>query len=174
MAKNFQELRAKMSPERDQCEGAAPSPWLRSSLRSFLRHRSGAPRPLAHELPGFVAGAPLRSVRPGSGLEAASGWGELRSATLWEQEGKSRSPPFDRLREALSLRRAHGLRMGQPVACCYFPIPVSSAACGLPRASSVTLSEALLVPAAPGVKITLIAQFLPAATGEVHVFAVIE
>jgi hypothetical protein len=52
---------------------AAPSPWLRSSLRSFLRHGSGAPRPLAHELAGFVAVAPLRPVRPGIGMGAARG-----------------------------------------------------------------------------------------------------
>jgi hypothetical protein len=43
---------------------AAPSPGLRSSLCSFLRHGSGAPRPLAHELSSFVAVAPCRTVRP--------------------------------------------------------------------------------------------------------------
>ena len=52
---------------------AAPSPGLRSSLCSSLRSGCGAPRPLAHELSGFVADAPCRTVRPTEFQEARSG-----------------------------------------------------------------------------------------------------
>jgi hypothetical protein len=37
----------------------------RSSLRSFLRHGCGAPRPLAHELSGFVADRSSPDSSPG-------------------------------------------------------------------------------------------------------------
>src|SRR5207249_4739449 len=44
------------------------------------------------------------------------------------------------------------------------PVPVRLTACGLPLALSVTLNDALLVPLAVGVKVTLIVHCAPAAT----------
>ena len=43
------------------------------------------------------------------------------------------------------------------------PIPVRDAVCGLPEALSVTVKVPVRVPVAVGVKVTLIAQFAPAA-----------
>ena len=45
------------------------------------------------------------------------------------------------------------------------PAPVSGMLCGLPNASSVTTSVAVLVPEAVGLKSTLTGQFVPAGTG---------
>jgi hypothetical protein len=56
--------------------------------------------------------------------------------------------------------RLEGKRLTPPVS----PVPDKSAVWGLPEASSLTESEALRVPPALGVKVTLIAQFEPAAT----------
>jgi len=44
------------------------------------------------------------------------------------------------------------------------PVPERLTVCGLPVASSATLREALRVPVAAGLKVTLIVQFEPAAT----------
>jgi len=87
---------------------AAPSPWLRSSLRSFLRHGSGAPRPRAHELAGFVAIAPLRPVRPGD-------W----NRRCWGHEGRSHGhrlagcAPFENRERCGSLSEKNA-KVGQP------------------------------------------------------------
>ena len=53
------------------------------------------------------------------------------------------------------------------------PFPVRLAVCGLPGASSVTMSEAVRVPDALGVNVTLIVQLAPAArlTPQVFVWA---
>jgi hypothetical protein len=48
------------------------------------------------------------------------------------------------------------------------PVPDKPTACGLPLALSVTLSEALRLPVAEGVKVTLIVQLAPAATELPH------
>jgi hypothetical protein len=50
------------------------------------------------------------------------------------------------------------------------PDPVKGINCGLLDALSVTLSEAVRVPAAVGVKVTLIVQLAPAATLDPQVF----
>jgi hypothetical protein len=44
------------------------------------------------------------------------------------------------------------------------PVPERLTVCGLPVASSATLREALRVPVAAGLKVTLIVQLAPAAT----------
>ena len=44
------------------------------------------------------------------------------------------------------------------------PVPLRATLCGLPVALSLMLSEALRVPAAAGVKVTAIAQLIPAAS----------
>src|SRR5258706_15082825 len=44
------------------------------------------------------------------------------------------------------------------------PVPVRLAVCGLPAALSVTVIVPVRVPAAVGVKVTLMVQFAPAAT----------
>ena len=49
------------------------------------------------------------------------------------------------------------------------PVPVRLAVCGLPLASSVMLSDAVRVPEAVGVNLTLIVQVPPAATELPHV-----
>jgi len=50
------------------------------------------------------------------------------------------------------------------------PVPVSEAVCGLPGASSLTVSAPLRVPPAVGIKVTLIVQFEPAIRLAPHVF----
>jgi hypothetical protein len=49
------------------------------------------------------------------------------------------------------------------------PVPVSATLCGLPRALSVMVTDALRFPVALGLKVTLIMQFAPAATLAPHV-----
>ena len=49
------------------------------------------------------------------------------------------------------------------------PVPERLTACGLPLALSVMLSEAVRLPEAEGVKVTLIVQLAPAATELPHV-----
>ena len=49
------------------------------------------------------------------------------------------------------------------------PVPERLTVCGLPLALSVMLTEAVRLPLAEGVKVTLIAQLLPAATDPPHV-----
>ncbi len=50
------------------------------------------------------------------------------------------------------------------------PAPVSETVCGLSGALSVSVSVPLRFPLAPGVKVTLIAQFAPGAMADVQVF----
>jgi hypothetical protein len=50
------------------------------------------------------------------------------------------------------------------------PVPVSGTVCGLPAALSVIETEAVRMPFAVGVKVTLMVQFAPAATLVPHVF----
>ncbi len=49
------------------------------------------------------------------------------------------------------------------------PIPVSDTVCGLPLALSVTLNDAVRVPEAVGLKVTLKVQLAPAASEVPHV-----
>ncbi len=49
------------------------------------------------------------------------------------------------------------------------PVPERLTVCGLPLALSVMLTEAVRVPVAEGVKVTLIVQLAPAATELPHV-----
>lgn len=49
------------------------------------------------------------------------------------------------------------------------PVPVSETVCGLPAAPSVTLTLAVRVPLAVGVKVTLIEHEAPAATDDPQV-----
>jgi hypothetical protein len=53
------------------------------------------------------------------------------------------------------------------------PVPLRLAVCGLPAASSLTLSVPLRVPVAVGLKVTVIGQLAPAASvlGQVLVWA---
>ena len=50
------------------------------------------------------------------------------------------------------------------------PVPVKPTDCGLPEALSVMLTEALRVPVAVGLNVTLIEQLAPAATLVPQVF----
>lgn len=50
------------------------------------------------------------------------------------------------------------------------PVPVSASVCGLLMALSVTVTVPVCVPAAEGVKVTLMAQVAPAATALPQVF----
>ena len=54
--------------------------------------------------------------------------------------------------------------------CCVVPVPVRETVCGLPAASSVTENVPLALPAALGVKVTLIVQELVAASVEPQLF----
>jgi hypothetical protein len=59
--------------------------------------------------------------------------------------------------------------VGDKVAVGAMPVPVSGTLCGLPAALSVTLTLAVRVPLAVGVKVTLIEHDAPAATDDPHV-----
>jgi hypothetical protein len=50
------------------------------------------------------------------------------------------------------------------------PVPVNATVCGLPAASSVIVTLAARFPVAEGLKVTLIVQFVAAATLAPHVF----
>jgi len=52
------------------------------------------------------------------------------------------------------------------------PFPVNETACGLPPPSSLTKREAVRIPSAPGVKITLIVQVVPGARVLPHVVVI--
>ena len=56
-----------------------------------------------------------------------------------------------------------------PVAALCVPVPERLTVCGLPRALSVILTEALRLALAEGVNVTLIVQLAPAATELPHV-----
>jgi hypothetical protein len=58
---------------------------------------------------------------------------------------------------------------GDKVAPGPFPVPVRATVCGLPEALSATASEAVRVPAAVGLKDTLMVQLPPAASVAPHV-----
>ena len=53
------------------------------------------------------------------------------------------------------------LKLGESLA--VVPLPLSDTCCGLPAALSVTLRDALRVPLAVGLKVTLIVQLAPTA-----------
>ena len=78
----------------------------------------------------------------------------LVSATAW---AKLVDPTFWLLKFTLV---GFGLTAGAAAA----PVPVSATDCGLPAALSVKVRLALRAPFAPGVKVTLIVQELPAAS----------
>ena len=61
--------------------------------------------------------------------------------------------------------------VGDKLTAAAVPIPDRLTACGLPLALSLMLIEAARLPVAAGVKVTLIVQFAPAATGLPQVFA---
>jgi hypothetical protein len=59
---------------------------------------------------------------------------------------------------------------GETPAIIEVPVPERLTACGLPVALSVKASDAARLPLAVGVKVTLIAQFAPAATFDPQLF----
>ncbi len=79
------------------------------------------------------------------------------------------SPAFERVKdlgalEVLTCWFPNERLVGERLTAGAVPVPVRLTICGLPLASSVTVIAPLLVPVAVGVKVTLIAQFPPAAT----------
>jgi hypothetical protein len=60
--------------------------------------------------------------------------------------------------------------VGVRVTAGWVPVPLSATECGLPAALSVTVTEAVLLPVAEGVKVTEIVQDAPAASEAGHVF----